>query len=237
MNPSETLQKLSQAIQQIRDGLENASHLLPTLNEIGTKAKEAEELEERIEDLEARGTAAKEALEKFEDALAKAIRKANEETVNPQFDLDTRLHVMDVFRKAFSELANVGIRVWIPRIGDPVDPEKHLVRGRAENGGYSDEVADVLTWGFRFPTGLHQHAEVLVGNRSRIEETPEEKEEEPVGPGGIPQPKAGISMVLDEEPMSVGSEPAASRNKRNTAEEDLFEKLREAAQKNTQKDT
>ncbi|HWP31104.1 MAG TPA: hypothetical protein VNK96_05195 [Fimbriimonadales bacterium] len=234
MNPSETLQKLSQAIQQIRSGLENASVLLPVLDTISAKAKEAEELEERIKDLEARGTAAKEALEKFEDALAKAIRKANEETVNPQFDLDTRLNLMDVFRKAFSELANVGIRVWIPKVGEPIDPEKHLVRGRAENGGYSDEVADVLTWGFRFPTGLHQHAEVLVGNLSRVEET-SEKEEEPVGPGGIPQPKAGISMVLDEETDSDESEAATSQKKGKTAEEDLFEKLREAAQKNTQK--
>lgn len=234
MNPSETLQKLSQAIQQIRASLENVSVLLPALDTMSAKAKKAEELEERIKDLEARGTAAKEALEKFEDALAKAIRKANEEAVNPQFDLDTRLHLMEVFRKAFSELANVGIRVWIPKVGEPIDPEKHLVRGRAENGGYSDEVADVLTWGFRFPTGLHQHAEVLVGNLSRIEETSEEKEEESVGPGGIPQPKAGISMVLDED-AGEETEPTASQKKGKTSEEDLFEKLREAAEKNTRK--
>ncbi|MEM4409454.1 MAG: hypothetical protein QXI19_12010, partial [Candidatus Caldarchaeum sp.] len=121
------------------------------------------------------------------------------------------------------------------RIGDSVDPAKHLVRGKTRSPLSGSQVADVVSWGYKFPSGDSRPAEVLVGDASISEPEPET-------PPEPPKERAGIPMLLDSEespaPATTGKqhEPKTAKTKKEKTPTP-FDELMKAAERNRQKET
>ncbi len=77
----------------------------------------------------------------------------------------------------------------------------------------------MVEWGYWIEDGQQVPAEVLAGVLAEGQRRPKE---------GMPEPKAGISMVLELDESTGEPAPAAS----NDLENDMFRKLKEAAEKN-----
>jgi hypothetical protein len=82
-------------------------------------------------------------------------------------------------------------------------------------------VADVVSWGYRFPSGPGKSAEILVGDGSLAPQKEEPLPEEP-------SEKEGIKMIVEDD-----DQPKAKTKAKKKEPETMFEKLSEAAEKNT----
>jgi len=80
----------------------------------------------------------------------------------------------------------------------------------------------VVSWGYRFPSGVGKSAEILVGDGSLAPTVEEPLPEEP-------SEKAGIKMIVEED----AGAPKAKAKPKKKEPETMFEKLAEAAEKNT----
>ena len=160
-----------------------------------------------------------EALSKIESGILDAMSKAQKAVVSPDLSVEDRLKLLSHTRTTFEGLSSIGFEVWIPTIGDKIDSDRHAVQGKTESEQGVDRVADVVSWGYKFPSGNGKAAEVIVGDGSL--KKGEKKAETPKPPTS----KAGISMVFDEPEKPKKTKP-------KSAEETLFDSLAEAAKKN-----
>jgi hypothetical protein len=165
------------------------------------------------------------ALDSIEAALLDAMEVAKRRIYDAKLGIDAKFEMLKIMRDTLSRLGPAGFEIWIPELGEPVDPDKHIVRGKAKSEFGATQVGDVVTWGYRFASGKGQAAEVLVGDGSMAEKEAQEEE-----PPKNKTDKAGISMILPEEP-----EQASPKKKRPATGEGLFDHLAEAAKRNKEK--
>lgn len=161
------------------------------------------------------------ALEKIEKSILEMIAAATESLHDPEIPLKSRQRMLGLATKVFAQLQGSGFEVIIPEIGKPVDPSRHTVKGRAKSSLDGTQVADVVSWGYRFPSGAGKTAEILVGDASLAPVKEEPLPEEP-------SEKEGIKMIVEEG--SPPKEKAKAKAKKEP--ETMFEKLAEAAEKN-----
>lgn len=164
------------------------------------------------------------ALSEVEGAIKKAMEAAQKVLHDHDIPVDERARLLDLVRAMFESLARAGFEVIIPAIGEEVDDAMHTVKGSAKSKLDGSKVADIISWGYRFPSGDRRTAEVLVGDGSLNQQEQEEVPEPPAAPSA----KAGISMVVPE----VTDKKTTKARKSPTKGSDLFERLEEAARKN-----
>lgn len=155
------------------------------------------------------------ALAKIEGSILEMIATATHSLHDPEVPLKGRQRMLGLATKVFAQLKGSGFEVIIPEIGMDVDPSRHSVKGRAKSHLDGNHVADVVSWGYRFPSGAGKTAEILVGDASLapVEEEPSEKE--------------GIKMIVEED------DTPKTKGKAKKKPETMFEVLAEAAEKNT----
>ncbi len=160
------------------------------------------------------------ALAKIEGSILEMIAAATHSLHDPEVPLKGRQRMLGLATKVFAQLKGSGFEVIIPEIGMSVDPSKHSVKGRSKSHLDGMHVADVVSWGYRFPSGAGKTAEVLVGDASLapVEEEPLPEE---------PSEKEGIKMIVEED------DTPKTKAKAKKKPETMFEKLAEAAEKNT----
>ncbi len=165
------------------------------------------------------------ALDSIEAALLDAMEVAKRRIYDAKLSIDAKFEMLKIVRDTLARLGPAGFEIWIPELGEPIDPDKHIIRGKAKSEHGSTQVGDVVTWGYRFASGKGQAAEVLAGDGSMAEhDTPKEE------PPKKKTDKAGISMVIPDEQA-----PAAPKKKKPTTGEGLFDNLAEAAKRNKDK--
>jgi hypothetical protein len=226
-----TLALLQQAVEQMESLANTLKAQLPALQAFARdSAKKEDELAHALKqlgELKIRENNASEALKAIESALRLAMDTARENIIQPQHSLEERLKLLSLCADTFAQLAKAGFEIWIPRIGDPVDPAKHIVRGKTHSPLNDSQVADVVSWGYRFPSGDSRLAEVLVGDASV-------PAEEPQTPPEPPKERAGIPMLQDtEEPPQ--KPPAKAPKTKKEQPPTPFEELMKAAERNRQK--
>ncbi|MCH8274867.1 MAG: hypothetical protein IH851_08755 [Armatimonadetes bacterium] len=231
MKPEERLAKLEDALRRIEDGTRDLSEQLPAMRSFAEKARKTEQALEqsrsKLAESEKREKTATVALEGIEQAIMKAMDAAKGYVHKPEYSLEERLTMMRLCRKAFSKLSAAGFDIWIPEIGDAVDPAKHTVSGRAKSKLGGDRVADVVSWGYSFPGGEARAAEVLVGDGSLARK---ERTEKPRA--AKPKVKAGIAMVVDDK--TARTKKGARKTAKKVAATP-FDQLAQAANRNIQK--
>jgi uncharacterized glyoxalase superfamily protein PhnB len=206
---------LSENLVEMRKKALQADRLLDDLN----KEKS------RLNAMEADLNKLTQAVSNIEDSVRSAMESARKGAYSSDLSVELRTRLLDMFRHVFSELQSAGIEVIIPKLGDKIDPRKHAVKGRAKSPLSSDEIADVITWGYSFPSGAVREAEVLVGDGTQASSEQE--------PSVKPQPTKvkGIAMIVEED-----SETPKTRKKSSVKTGGaLFDKLAEAAEKNKDK--
>jgi hypothetical protein len=164
---------------------------------------------------------AESALAKIEGSILEMIAAATHALHDPEVPLKGRQRMLGLATKVFAQLQGSGFEVIIPEIGVNVDPSRHSVKGRAKSHLDGTHVADVVSWGYRFPNGSGKTAEVLVGDASLAPVKEEPLPEEP-------SEKEGIKMIVEEE-----GTPKAKAKAKKQEPETMFEILAEAAEKNT----
>lgn len=164
------------------------------------------------------------ALEKVESSILKMIAAATHALHDPDVPLKGRQRMLGLAKLTFAELSSSGFEVIIPEVGTPVDPSRHSVKGRAKSHHDGTTVADVVSWGYRFPSGSGKTAEILVGDASLAPVAEEPLPEEP-------SEKEGIKMIVEEAPEPPKEKARAKPKKEPTT---MFEKLAEAAEQNVQ---
>lgn len=224
---SEPIEELQSALGELASAGERLSSNIPKLKKELEQMKGVEaDLASAREELEnTRGNldVAVRALDSIEAALLDALEAAKKRVYDAKLGVEEKLEMLNVLSDTFARLAPAGFEIWIPQIGAPIDPDKHIVRGKAKSEFGPTQIGDVVSWGYRFPSGKGQSAEVLAGDGSMAEKEIEEEAPKPK------TDKAGISMVLPEE---AKSEP---KKKKPVSGEGLFDHLAEAAKRNVQK--
>jgi hypothetical protein len=129
--------------------------------------------------------------------------------------------MLGLAKLVFTQLKSAGFEVIIPDIGDGVDPSRHTVKGRSKSQWDGTHIADVVSWGYRFPSGAGKSAEILVGDGSLAPQKEEPLPEEP-------SEKEGIKMIVEDDVEQKAK--AKAKKKEPTT---MFEKLEEAAENNT----
>ena len=222
MSAEEAAKQVEQSIEMLRKAADALAQGLPHLQRELKQSSETKANLDRTSKLlvEAEGqlSTVSDSLAKIESAILQSMNTAKDGLHDPSISLDTRLQMLKVCKELFAKLAAAGFYVTIPEIGASVDMNLHNVKGKARSKLGKSEIADVIAWGYSFPSGQSQLADVLVGDASLLE-----SEEEPVA--HAPTAKAGIAMVLDEE---------TARQKQTTKKtpDTLFDKLAEAAERN-----
>jgi hypothetical protein len=181
---------------------------------------EIAKLRVRAESAEQSAKSALDSLSAMESAVLQSMDAAKEFVFKSSTTLEAKVEMLDLCRQSLQGLKGAGFDIWIPRIGDRIDPDMHVVRGRAKSEFGSEAVADVVTWGYRFPSGAGQSAEVLSGDGSVKRVADEE------APPPKPASKAGIEMVVPDSP---GAKPKHRKSK--AEDSSLFDQLSEAAKK------
>jgi hypothetical protein len=174
-----------------------------------------------LSDTEIALATAEKSLSKIESAILEMIAVATHALHDPEIPLKGRQRMLGLAKLVFAELKKAGFEVVIPDIGVVVDPSRHSVKGRAKSYLDGTHVADVVSWGYRFPSGAGKAAEILVGDASLAPVADEPLPEEP-------SEKEGIKMMVDEE-----AAPKSKAKTKKKEPETMFEKLAEAAEKNT----
>lgn len=213
---------LEQAAELLRDNLPELEKRVAQAKKL---AQDFDAAKIALEKAEERANSATIALRTMESAVEAALDAARESVYAGNATVEQKLKLLELFKSAFSHLSKAGFEIWIPQIGEPIDPERFLIRGRAKSQLGADAVADVVSWGFKFPSGAMRQAEVLAGDGSvkPAEETPSAKHR--------PTPKAGISMLMPEKDES----PKPKRKQPTTTADSIFDQLTQAAQKNRPK--
>ena len=175
-----------------------------------------------LTEIEAALATAESSLSKIEGTILEMIDVATHALHDPEIPLKGRQRMLGLAKLIFAKLKNAGFEVVIPEIGVAVDPSRHTVKGRAKSHLDGTHVADVVSWGYRFPSGAGKAAEILVGDASLAPVAEEPLPEEP-------SEKAGIKMVIEEETEA----PKAKAKAKKKEPETMFDKLAEAAEKNT----
>lgn len=164
------------------------------------------------------------ALSEIEGAIKNSMEAGRKVLHDHGIPVDERARLLDLVRAMFDPLAKAGFEVIIPAIGEEVDDAKHTVKGSAKSDLDGTKVADIISWGYRFPSGDARPAEVLVGDGSLIQQEEQEQPEQPAAPSA----KAGISMLVPDE-----TDKKTTKARKPPAKgSDLFERLEEAARKN-----
>ncbi len=222
MSAKEAAKQVEQSIEMLRkaaDALaEGLPHLQRELKQSSETKVQLDKTSKLLVDAEGQLSTVSDALAKIEGAILQSMNAAKDGLHNPSLSLDTRLQMLTLCKELFAKLASAGFHVAIPEIGAPVDMNLHNIKGKARSKLGKSEIADVIAWGYSFPSGQSQLADVLVGDASLLE-----TEEEPAGKP--PTAKAGISMVLDDE---TGGQKQTVRKPPDT----LFDKFAEAAERN-----
>lgn len=164
---------------------------------------------------------AENSLAKIESTIIEMIGVATHALHDPEVPLKGRQRMLGLAKQIFAQLKSAGFEVIIPEIGVGVDPSRHTVKGRAKSHWDGTHVADVVSWGYRFPSGAGKSAEILVGDASLAPVAEEPLPEEP-------SEKAGIKMIVEEDTESPKTKAKTKRKEPVT----MFEKLAEAAEKN-----
>jgi hypothetical protein len=226
VNAKEALQELEAAAQALKKTADAISSGLPALGkELADGTESRRRLDESVKllaEAERKVTELSDSLAGIEGAVLQAMGAAKEGLHNSKLSVDSRLEMLRITQSLFSKMAAAGFHITIPSIGDKLDGDLHAPKGKAKSLLGKGDIADVISWGYRFPSGTGQLAEVLVGDGSLTE-----TEEQPAA--GPPSPKAGISMVVEEEPQK-----ASAPRKPKKASDTLFDHLAEAAEKNRQ---
>lgn len=225
MKEFERLEKFAKALdalmelrESLDDDIESLKKLVQKKEELAAQLAKTQSELSQAKQTEKQST---EALSKIESGILEAMNRAQKAVVSPDLSVDERLKLLAHTRTTFDGLKGIGFEVWIPTIGDKVDSDKHSVQGKTESEQGADRVADVVSWGYKFPSGNGKAAEVIVGDGSL--KKGEKKTEAPKPPTA----KAGISMVFDEP-----EEPKKTKPKPKSDGESLFDSLAEAAKKN-----
>lgn len=178
-----------------------------------------ESIKSRAESLDA-------AVAKIEAALHSAMNVARDSVCDPSLSPEDRVRLHACVARVFSEFGQAGFEVYAPEIGSRLDESRHACVGTAKSSLGPEEIADVVAWGYSFPSGDRRLAEVLVGSGSPNVEVEEPDTQD--APSAAP--KAGISMRLDEP-------KAPEKKKKATAGAGgLFDQLAEAAKRNQKKE-
>jgi hypothetical protein len=173
-----------------------------------------------LSDAESALAKAEESLSKIEGTIIEMISVATHALHDPEVPLKGRQRMLGLAQLVFAQLKHAGFEVIIPEVGFAVDPSRHTVKGRAKSHLDGTHVADVVSWGYRFPSGSGKSAEILVGDGSLAPSKEEPLPEEP-------SEKEGIKMIVEEE-----ESPKAKSKAKRKEPETMFEKLTEAAEKN-----
>ena len=160
-------------------------------------------------------------LSKIESTIIEMIAAATHELHNPDVPLKGRQRMLGLAKTVFAQLKTAGFEVIIPEVAEGVDPSRHTVKGRAKSHLDGTHVADVVSWGYKFPSGAGKTAEILVGDSSLAPVADEPLPEEP-------SEKEGIKMIVEEDVEA----PKAKAKAKKKEPETMFEKLAEAAEKN-----
>lgn len=224
----ELLNDLEAAAESLQDAAAVLQVKLPKLRKAFEKsAQAAEELhavQQNLEALEARLEEYTHALAELESCVLDSLQDAQAFLHDHAIPVAERERLLDLVRKIFRPLERAGFQLIIPSLGDRLDDEVHAVKGRARSALGADQVADIVTWGYSFPSGATKKAEVLVGDGSVVEQPPA-PDTEPAEP----TPKEGIAMVLDPSQETKKANPPGVASEKGTS---LFEKLEEAAKRN-----
>lgn len=175
-----------------------------------------------LAEMEVSLASAESTLSKIESTVLEMIDAATHALHDPEVPLKGRQRMLGLAKLVFAQLKNAGFEVIIPEIGDGVDPSWHTVKGRSKSHLDGTHVADVVSWGYKFPSGAGKSAEILVGDASLAPVAEEPLPEEP-------SEKAGIKMIVEEETEAQKTKTKAKKKEPET----MFEKLAEAAEKNT----
>ncbi len=226
-----TIALLQQALEQMEAIAKTLKAQLPTLQTFAQKhAKTEEDLNntlKQLNELQIREKNASQALKDIESALRLALDTARDNITNPKHSIEERLKLLSLCADTFAQLAKAGFEIWIPRIGDPVDPTKHVIRGKTHSPLNATQIADVVSWGYRFPSGDSRLAEVLIGDAS----IPTEETQPPPEP---PKERAGIPMLLPKEEPPKKTPRKTTTPKKEKAPTP-FDELMKAAERNRQK--
>jgi hypothetical protein len=174
-----------------------------------------------LADVESSLAVAQETLSKMEATVLEMIAAATHALHDPDVPLKGRQRMLGLAKLVFAQLKSAGFEVIIPEIGDDVEPSRHTVKGRAKSHLDGTQVADVVSWGYRFPSGTGKSAEILVGDASLAPVVDEPLPEEP-------SEKEGIKMIVEEDAEQTKSKTKTKKKEPET----MFEKLAEAAEKN-----
>jgi molecular chaperone GrpE (heat shock protein) len=219
---------LESALEALHEAAATLQVKLPKVRKAYEKAAEATEqlqaARRQLESLEARLEKYATALAELESCVLDSIQDAQAYLHDHSIPVAERERLLDLVRKLFRPLERAGFQLIVPSIGDTLDDERHAVKGRARSPFGAQQIADIVAWGYRFPSGEERKAEVLVGDGSVMEQ-PAELEPEPAAPA----PKEGITMVLDPAGPAKKAKPPGVASEKGTS---LFEKLEEAAKRN-----
>ncbi len=225
MKEFERLEKIAATVDSLaalRDSLDDDIESLKAIvDKKDALAAKLSILETELKQSKLSEKSALEALEKIENGILDVMNRAQKAMLSKEHSVADKLKLLAHTRATFEGLKSIGFEIWIPSIGDKVDSERFSVQGKAESELGGDRVADVISWGFKFPSGKGQLAEVLVGDGSGKKQ--EKKTETPKPPSA----KAGISMLFDEPET-----PKKQKEKPKSESESLFDSLAEAAKKN-----
>lgn len=224
MTPEERTAVIENAIAALKQAADSLSSALPELRaELKSASEDRQQLDSTsrmLMEAEAQLSKVSASLDSIEDAVLEAMSTAREGLHDPAVPLQTRIEAAKICKRIFQSLSSAGFIINIPEVGQELATELHNVKGRAKSKLGKSEIADVITWGYTFPSGRGQLADVLVGDGSLAEE----EEPEPMQHTA----QEGIAMVLDEAPHTTKKKTAAK------AGDSLFDHLAEAAERNKQ---
>lgn len=218
----ESLENIRRSTVTLSDGL---AEMRKRVLKADRLTEELDQERSRLKKIENELNKFKQAVSNIEDSVCGAMESARNGAYSPDLPVELRTRLLDIFRSVFSELQSAGIEVIIPKLGEQIDPRKHAVKGRAKSSLSGDEVADVITWGYLFPSGAVREAEVLVGDGTQVES----EKDPPVK--RQPTKVKGIAMIVDEDSSSTKTSKKPSVKTGGA----LFDKLAEAAEKNKDK--
>lgn len=223
MNANDATKTIEQAIESLKAAADAIASGLPAVRKELVSAAELrtnfDAVSRTLAEANAQlGTAAK-ALDSIEASLIASMDEAMNIVHDKTHSVETRKALLHLCQQAYTKLAAAGFNINIPSIGQPIDTRIHTPKGKAKSIHGDNVIADVIRWGYSFPSGQGRLAEVLAGDGSLSEES--EKAAKPSQPSS----KAGISMVLDEDEAGQGKHKKAKPTT-------LFEQLAEAAERN-----
>ena len=185
-----------------------------TEGELKATSKSLTEAEKSLKTAEA-------SLGKIEVTIIEMISAATHALHDPEVPLKGRQRMLGLAKLVFAQLKEAGFEVIIPEVAEGVDPSRHTVKGRAKSHLDGTHVADVVSWGYRFPSGAGKSAEILVGDGSLAPVADEPLPEEP-------SEKEGIKMIVEEDVETPQSKAKTKKKQPET----MFDILAEAAEKN-----